>query len=85
MSHVKASGSVAQHAQGKRHGKRLGLKKHSGEDVKAGMILIRQRGGKYKAGKNVGTGRDHTLFALEPGIVGYTQKHGKTVVLVNGQ
>lgn len=85
MSHVKASGSVAQHAQGKRHGKRLGLKKHSGATVKAGMILIRQRGGKYKAGKNVGTGRDHTLFAMTPGTVDFTQRHGKTVVLVNGQ
>lgn len=85
MSHVKASGSVAQHAQGKRHGKRLGLKKYAGAEVKAGMILIRQRGERYKAGKNVGVGRDHTLFALQPGIVGFTQKHGKTVVLVNGQ
>lgn len=85
MSHVKASGSVAQHSQGKRHGKRLGLKKYAGATVKAGMILIRQRGEKYKAGKNVGVGRDHTLFALEPGTVDFTKKHGKTVVLVNGQ
>ncbi|PIR61965.1 MAG: 50S ribosomal protein L27 [Candidatus Pacebacteria bacterium CG_4_10_14_0_8_um_filter_43_12] len=82
MSHVKASGSVAQHAQGKRHGKRLGLKKHSGQTVKAGMILIRQRGEKYKAGKNVGIGRDHTLFALDPGKVGFTKHHGKTMVVI---
>lgn len=85
MSKVKASGSVNQHSQGKRHGKRLGVKIYEGSDVKAGMIIVRQRGAKYKAGKNVGMGRDHTLFALTPGFVGFTQKHGKTVVLVNGQ
>lgn len=83
MSKVKASGSVNQHAQGKRHGKRLGLKKFGGAVVKAGNIIVRQRGAKYKPGKNVGMGRDHTLFALTPGTVGFTQKHGRTVVLVN--
>ena len=83
MSHVKASGSVAQHAQGKRHGKRLGLKLFGGQKTKPGMIILRQRGAKYKAGKNVGMGRDHTIFAMTEGKVGFTQKHGKTVVLVN--
>lgn len=83
MSHVKASGSVAQHSQGKRHGKRLGLKLAGGQAAKPGMIIIRQRGEKYKAGKNVGTGRDHTLFALAEGTVDFTKRHGKTVVLIN--
>lgn len=83
MSHVKASGSVAQHAQGKRHGKRLGLKLFGGQSTKPGMIIVRQRGAKYKAGKNVAMGRDHTIFAMAEGKVGFTQKHGKTVVLVN--
>lgn len=83
MSHVKASGSVAQHSQGKRHGKRLGIKLFGGQQAKPGMILARQRGAKYKPGKNVGMGRDHTLFALTAGVVGFTQRHGKTVVLIN--
>lgn len=82
MSHVKASGSVAQHAQGKRHGKRLGLKKFGNEVVTAGNIILRQRGAKYKAGRNVGMGKDHTIFALTAGMVNFTKKWGKTIVNV---
>ncbi|MEN8253414.1 MAG: 50S ribosomal protein L27, partial [Patescibacteria group bacterium] len=48
MSKVKASGKVKQQAQGKRHGKRLGVKKFAGEKVVGGNIIIRQRGAKYK-------------------------------------
>lgn len=47
----------------------LGVKRYSGELVKAGNILIRQRGTKFHPGVNVGMGKDHTLFAKEPGIV----------------
>jgi len=83
MSHVKASGSVAQHAQGKRHGKRLGLKKSGGQVVKPGNIILRQRGAKYKAGRNVGMGRDHTIFALVDGSVNFSRKFGRTVISVN--
>lgn len=54
--------------------KYLGLKKGSGQAVIAGNILIRQRGTKYLPGKNVGLGRDHTLFALKDGKVEFTQK-----------
>jgi len=50
-------------------GRRLGVKKYGGEQVFAGNILVRQRGTKFHPGHNVGMGRDHTLFALEPGYV----------------
>ncbi len=83
MSHVKASGKVTQHAQGKRHGKRLGVKKFGGEKVTTGQIIVRQRGAKYKNGKGVGMGRDHTIFSLIEGIVSFGKKHGKTVVNVD--
>lgn len=52
-------------------GRRLGAKKYGGELVKAGNILMRQRGTKWHPGENVGIGRDHTLYALEPGFVQY--------------
>lgn len=52
-------------------GKRLGAKKYEGHEVKTGQILYRQRGTKWYPGFNVGIGKDHTLFALEPGFVKY--------------
>lgn len=82
MSKVKASGKVNQHAQGKRHGKRLGLKKFGGQKVVAGNIILRQRGAKYKTGKGVGMGKDHTIFAMMDGVVKFSKKFGKTVVNV---
>lgn len=82
MSKVKASGAVAQHKQGKRHGKRLGLKKSGGQLVKPGHIILRQRGAKYKAGQNVGMGRDHTIFSLVDGTVSFSKRMGRTVVSV---
>ncbi|KAG4301935.1 hypothetical protein PCANB_002033 [Pneumocystis canis] len=50
-------------------GKRLGIKKFGEELVKAGNIIVRQRGTKFYPGENVGMGKDHTLYALEPGFV----------------
>ena len=82
MSKVKAGGSVHQHAQGSRKGKCLGLKKAGGEAVEIGHIIVRQRGARYKAGKGVGMGHDHTLFALQPGKVQFGTWHGRTVVSV---
>ncbi len=82
MSKVKAAGKVNQQSQRRRDGKRLGVKKFGGQTVKAGNIIIRQRGAKYKAGDNVGMGRDHTIFALEPGTVQFGKRHGKTTVSV---
>ncbi|MGD9129069.1 MAG: 50S ribosomal protein L27 [Candidatus Woesebacteria bacterium] len=83
MAHVKGSGSVKQHAQGKRHGKRLGVKKYAGEKVKAGNIILRQKGAVYKLGKGVGMGKDHTIFAMIEGVVNFGKRFGKTVVNVS--
>ena len=51
--------------------KMLGVKVFGGQTVSAGVIIVRQRGTKFHAGKNVGVGRDHTLFALVDGQVSY--------------
>ena len=67
MAHKKGQGSVKNGRDSV--SKRLGVKKFGGQDVLAGNILIRQRGRKYLPGRNVGLGRDYTLFALESGKV----------------
>ena len=54
--------------------KYLGAKLNDGQKVKIGMIIVRQRGTKFLAGKNVGIGRDHTLFALKDGVVKFMAK-----------
>ncbi|MFO0743625.1 MAG: 50S ribosomal protein L27 [Candidatus Paceibacterota bacterium] len=72
MAHRKAAGTAKNLRDSQP--KYLGLKKGSGEAVKAGNILIRQRGTKFLAGKNVGMGKDHTLFALKDGVVNFSQK-----------
>ncbi|MDD5772479.1 MAG: 50S ribosomal protein L27 [bacterium] len=61
-------------------GKRLGPKKFGGEIVKAGNILVRQRGTKYHPGLNVGIGRDDTLFALVDGLVKYVVRGKKKLI-----
>ncbi len=82
MAHVKGSGKVRQQSQRKRRGKNLGVKKFGDQLVKIGQIIVRQRGMVYKAGKGVGVGRDHTIFAMQDGKVAFNKKHGKTVVNV---
>lgn len=72
MAHRKAAGTAKNLRDS--NPKYLGLKKGSGEAVIAGNILLRQRGTKFLAGKNVGVGRDHTLFALKDGKVTFSQK-----------
>ena len=72
MAHKKGQGSV-------RNGrdsvsKRLGVQRYVGESVTAGSILVRQRGTKFVAGKNVGTGRDWTLYALVDGKVAFDKE-----------
>ena len=67
MAHKKAGGSSRNGRDSE--GRRLGVKKYGGERVLAGNIIIRQRGTKFYPGRNVGMGKDHTLFALEPGHV----------------
>jgi len=79
MAHKKGQGSV-------RNGrdsvsKRLGVKAYGGEQVTAGSIIIRQRGTKFVAGQNVGTGRDWTLFALKAGRVRF-DRNGRRVNIV---
>ena len=72
MAHKKAGGSSRNGRDS--HSKRLGVKKFGGEAVKAGNIIIRQRGTKYKPGEGVGIGKDDTLFALIPGFVTFVDK-----------
>jgi len=67
MAHKKGGGSTRCGRDSQ--SKRLGVKKYGGEAVRAGNILIRQRGTSVKPGQNVGMGRDHTLFALVDGHV----------------
>jgi len=67
MAHKKAGGSSRNGRDSA--GRRLGVKKFGGEEVVAGNIIIRQRGTRVYAGRNVGMGKDHTLFALEGGRV----------------
>lgn len=80
MSKKKTGGSTTQHKS--RRGKRLGVKIFGGQKVKTGQIIIRQRGSKIHAGKGVGMGRDHTLFALKEGIVKFFKRLGKKFVEV---
>lgn len=67
MAHKKAGGSTRNGRDS--HSKRLGLKRSGGQFVRAGNIIIRQRGTQYHPGENVGCGRDHTLFAKADGYV----------------
>jgi large subunit ribosomal protein L27 len=71
MAHKKGQGSVRNGRDS--HSKRLGVKRYGGELVSAGSIIVRQRGTKFVAGANVGTGRDWTLFALVTGKVAFDQ------------
>lgn len=61
--------------------KRLGVKKYEGQVVRSGNILMRQRGTKMRPGKNVGLGRDFTLFALVDGVVEWDAAHRRVSVL----
>ena len=82
MAHKKAGGSSRNGRDSE--SKRLGVKKFGSEKVLAGNILVRQRGTKWHPGANVGMGKDHTLFALQPGAVAFNKKaNGRTYVSVN--
>ena len=81
MAHKKAGGSSRNGRDSQ--GRRLGVKLYGGESVVAGNILARQRGTKWHAGPNVGTGKDHTLFALIDGRVKFnTKAKGRVFVSV---
>jgi large subunit ribosomal protein L27 len=79
MAHKKGAGSTSNGRESQ--SKRLGVKKFGGQKVVAGNILVRQRGTKLHAGKNVGTGRDWTLFALTDGVVSYDKPHRRVSVV----
>ncbi|MFI0844480.1 50S ribosomal protein L27 [Mesorhizobium sp. IMUNJ 23232] len=82
MAHKKAGGSTRNGRDSE--SKRLGVKKFGSEAVIAGNIIVRQRGTKWHPGVNVGMGTDHTLFALQAGVVAFNKKsNGRTYVSVN--
>ena len=72
MAHKKAGGSSRNGRDSE--SKRLGIKRYGGQVVRAGNILVRQRGTKFHPGNNVGIGKDDTLFALADGVVQFHQK-----------
>ena len=79
MAHKKGQGSVRNGRDST--SKRLGVKRYGGQLVTAGSILVRQRGTKFIAGQNVGTGRDWTLFALVDGKVAFDQNSHRVNVV----
>lgn len=83
MAHKKAGGSSRNGRDSR--GKRLGIKHFGGEVVRAGNILIRQRGSTVYAGLNVGTGRDFTLFALVDGVVQFKKGERQIVSVLPAQ
>ncbi|MGB9873808.1 MAG: 50S ribosomal protein L27 [Hydrogenobacter sp.] len=77
----KASGGSTRNGRDS-HSKRLGVKRYGGQFVKAGSIIVRQRGTKIYPGINVGMGSDFTLFALKDGIVKFEDRRNKKFVSV---
>ena len=75
MAHKKGGGSSVNGRDS--HGQRLGVKRFGGQMVNGGSILIRQRGSRYKPGKNVGRAKDDSLFALIDGVVRFEDRGGR--------
>ncbi|GCC52513.1 50S ribosomal protein L27 [Chryseotalea sanaruensis] len=81
MAHKKGEGKVKNGRESE--SKRLGIKVFGGQGVIAGNIIVRQRGTKHHPGKNVGMGKDHTLFALTNGVVVFKKgRENKSTVIV---
>jgi large subunit ribosomal protein L27 len=74
VAHKKGGGSTRNGRDSK--SKRLGVKRYDTQDVRAGTIIVRQRGTRIHPGNNVGMGRDHTLFALVDGLVKFEHAVG---------
>jgi len=81
MAHKKSGGAKAKQGS-KTAGKRLGFKLYSGEKVKPGNIIIRQRGTKFHSGDGTGLGKDHTIFAKTEGSVDIKTRAGKSIIEV---
>ena len=79
MAHKKGQGTSSNGRDS--HSQRLGVKKFGGQAVIAGNILVRQRGTRIHAGRNVGVGRDWTLFALKDGTVKYDKIHRRVEIV----
>ena len=80
MAHKKSGGSAKNGRDS--ISKRLGVKIYGGQQINAGSIIVRQRGTKFKPGKNVGIGKDDTLFALTTGVVRFITKNKRKFVEV---
>jgi large subunit ribosomal protein L27 len=81
MAHKKGQGSVRNGRES--HSKRLGIKLYGGQTVRAGGIIVRQRGTRYHPGRNVGRGSDDTLFALADGVVLFDREGRRVNVVAN--
>ncbi|MEZ5278519.1 MAG: 50S ribosomal protein L27 [Opitutaceae bacterium] len=79
MAHKKGQGTSKNGRDS--HAQRLGIKRFGGQAVTAGTIILRQRGTKFHPGKNVGLGRDFTIFALVDGTVEFDKAHRKVGVV----
>jgi large subunit ribosomal protein L27 len=80
MAHKKGQGSSRNGRD--TCGKRLGVKKYSGQTVVPGNIIVRQRGTKFHAGRGAGLGRDYTIFAIDGGVVKFVERKGRKYVTV---
>lgn len=84
MAHKKGEGKVKNGRESE--SKRLGIKIYGGQKVVAGNIIVRQRGTKHHPGRNVGIGKDHTLFALTNGVVEFKKgRQNKSFVSVTAE
>ena len=81
MAHKKGLGSSRNGRDSE--SKRLGVKIFAGQEVKAGMIIVRQRGTRFQPGEGVGLGRDHTIFAKRPGVVTFRRSGEKRFISVD--
>ncbi len=81
MAHKKGLGSSRNGRDSE--SKRLGVKIFAGQEVKSGMIIVRQRGTRFRPGDGVGLGRDHTIFATRAGVVEFRRSGEKRFISVN--
>jgi large subunit ribosomal protein L27 len=81
MAHKKGLGSSRNGRDSE--SKRLGVKIFAGQEVKSGMIIVRQRGTRFRPGDGVGLGRDHTIFATREGVVEFRRSGDKRFISVN--